>query len=233
MISIITYDTPHRKTQDLIQRLLMLGYTDLDLIATPWEARKNHVPIYKHRPSKATDVMPELMAERLGIKFRKMPMEDVASYFDVSKPEHILIAGAGILPEELAKNYDIINSHPGYLPNVKGLDALKWAILEGHPVGVTTHFVSEKADEGRLIEQKEIPLYYEDSFYSFAYRQYEMEMDMMAESIAIVNDKTEFQSLADDQYVAHRRMSHHLEIKMMDVFEKRKASAPSFRESLR
>ena len=35
---------------------------------------------------------------------------------------------------------------------MKGLDAFKWAILKGKKIGVTTHYVSEKADEGKLIE---------------------------------------------------------------------------------
>ena len=40
----------------------------------------------------------------------------------------MLIGGAGILPKKLVNSMKIINSHPAYLPYVRGLDSLKWAI---------------------------------------------------------------------------------------------------------
>ena len=52
----------------------------------------------------------------------------------------------------------IINSHPGYLPNLKGIDAIKWAIYGHQPIGVSTHYISEKADEGELIERVIVPV---------------------------------------------------------------------------
>jgi len=49
MIGIITYDTPHRKTQDLVTSLMLSGYSELHLIVLPWAERINFQPIYKHR----------------------------------------------------------------------------------------------------------------------------------------------------------------------------------------
>ena len=65
----------------------------------------------------------------------------------------ILIGGAGILPKEIIDNVNIINSHPAYLPSVRGLDALKWAIYNDMPIGVTSHIISEEADSGFLIRR--------------------------------------------------------------------------------
>lgn len=41
----------------------------------------------------------------------------------------------------MIQKYRIINAHPGYIPVVRGLDSLKWAIVEGLPIGVTTHLL--------------------------------------------------------------------------------------------
>ena len=231
MIGIITYDAPHKKTQDLIYQLILKGRKDLHIMATPWVERKNFVPIYKHRPGKTIDVSLSALCRQLGLNLSRLPMDELPDFLNQMKFEHILIAGAGILPEALAKNFKIINTHPGYLPYVKGLDAFKWAIYNEHPIGITTHYISEKADEGLLIQRKEVPVYYEDTFHSVAFRQYEMEIEMLADAAQIVAGNPTLEDLADDQYTANRRMPHHLEIKMMDKFEKLRAQASSFKES--
>ena len=213
MIGIITYDTPHRKTQDLVSKLILNGYSKLHLIVIPWVERKNFQPIFKHRPSKCVKISIEELAERLKLSYSKIEINDLNRFFSEKAFSHILIAGAGLLPEELAKNHKIINSHPGYLPNLKGLDAFKWAIYQGQPIGVTTHYISDKADEGELIEKRIIPIYFEDSFHNVAYRIYETEIEMLVDSIKLIDNKQiEHESLADNRYIANKRMPHNHEL---------------------
>jgi phosphoribosylglycinamide formyltransferase-1 len=38
--------------------------------------------------------------------------------------------GVGIIPQSVCCSFPVINSHPGYLPYIRGLDALKWAIYK-------------------------------------------------------------------------------------------------------
>lgn len=230
MIAIITYNAPHRKTQDLLAQLTFKGYHDLMVLAIPFVQRKNFQPLFKHRPGKAVDVSLDDLCIRLGISCVHTPVEELADQVAHFQPEHTLIAGAGILPEELAKNHRVINAHPGYLPYTKGLDAFKWAIFHGQPIGVTTHYISEKADEGLLIDRKEVPVFFEDTFHSVAYRQYEMEIEMLTEAIALAEGSLPEESLSDDRYVANRRMPHHLELKMMHQFKKMIDDAPSVKE---
>lgn len=230
-LAIITYDAPHRKTQDLISKLILNGYSDIHLVIIPWIERKNYVPIFKHRPSNKVSVTLDKMCERLNLQFSRIELENLDKYFKANHFKHILIGGAGILPENLAKNHKVINSHPGYLPNMKGLDAFKWAIYQGQPVGVTTHYISDKADEGELIEKQIVPIYFEDTFHSVAYRVYETEIEMLVRSISLIENKNAtLESLADNRYAANRRMPHHLEIIMMNKFEVLRKNSKSFRK---
>ena len=204
MINLITYNIPHRKTQDVVKELLFRGYNKIRLIIIPYENRKSFKPIYSHRPSNPIDVSPYKLSELF-----KLDCVDYSK--DMVFENKTLIAGAGILSQT-----GLINSHPGYLPNVRGLDALKWAIYEGQPIGVTTHLTSEEADSGYLIERKIIPVYYEDSFYELAMRVYETEIKMLVDAI----EKPIGEKLINQHYQPHRRMSHNKEIKMMDNFNK-------------
>lgn len=231
MIGIITYDRPHRKTQDLISQLIFKGYNNLLVIAIPFIERKTFQPLFSHRPTKAANIMVSEMCDHLGIQYVKTEIAGLQVYLSKFNFEHILIAGAGLVPEEITKEFKIINSHPGYLPNVKGLDALKWAILNGQPIGVTTHYISGNTDEGLLIERQIIPVYFEDTFHSVAFRQYETEIEMLVNSIKLVQIKNVNEKLIDERYKVNTRMPHHLELKMMNNFQRIIEKSPSVRES--
>ena len=231
MIAIITYDRPHRKTQDVITKLLLNGYSELHLVVIPWVKRKNFKPIFQHRPSQCVDISVAKLSDRLNLTYSKVEVEKLNQFFTEKNFDHILIAGAGLLPPDLATHHYIINAHPGYLPNVKGLDALKWAIYEGQTIGVTTHYISDQADEGALIEKKFIPIYYEDTFHSLAYRVYENEIEMMAHAVKLIDHgEAPLESLSDDRYHAHKRMPHHHELIMMDRFEELRRKSFSSRD---
>ena len=49
MIFVLTYDAPHRKTQDLLLKLKVRGYNDVQVLATPWESRENFKSLIPHR----------------------------------------------------------------------------------------------------------------------------------------------------------------------------------------
>ena len=220
MIGIITYNVPHRKTQDLVSQLLLRGHTNLCLVLIPYIERKNHIPLYQHRPSECANVDVFQMCNNFNI--------DYTSHLKTQDFENTLIGGAGILSKELVAQHNIINSHSGYLPYVKGLDALKWAIYLGQPIGVTTHYIDENTDEGTLIAQELIPVYFEDTFHSLAQRLYETEIRMLVDSI---EQEPEGTKLKDDRYPVNKRMSHHKELIMMERFEAIRKNSKSYRES--
>ena len=134
------------------------------------------------------------------------------------------------MPANLSKNNKIINSHPGYLPNLKGLDALKWAIYADQPIGVSTHYISDKADEGELIERIIVPVYFEDTFHSLCYRIYDTEIDMLVNAIMMIEQNISgLDVLGDDEFRANRRMPHHIENIMISKFEDLRKKSKSFK----
>ena len=213
MVYVLTYDFPHKKTQDLLFKLKIKGY-NVTVVATPWVKRKNFTPLIPHRFFKADDISPSELCSKLGFKYKK-----VQSLDELEVTDYILIGGAGIIPEKLTNSKKIINSHPAYLPYMRGLDSLKWAIFEGKPIGVTTHIISEETDTGWLIKKQLLPLYSWDTFHSVAYRQYEMEIDMLVDSIEDVKTAT-LEPLSSSYCEPQRRMPHRHEMKLISRFNK-------------
>lgn len=222
-IVVISYNTPHRKTQDVLFQLKARGYQNVTVFALPFVFRENPFkPIYAHRPSTAIDVSPEVLCERLLYRFKTVEARDINDLLNENPADFVLIAGAGLLPDELVENHKLINSHPGLLPKVRGLDSFKWALVKQIELGVTCHFVDSEADAGFLIEQKLVPIYKNDTFHSVAYRQYEIEIDLLVNSIDVIPTLEKFPSLSTTEYEPTRRMPKAIEESIMEAFEKYK-----------
>lgn len=214
-IGIITYDHPHRKTQDVLITLLMRGYSDIDVIALPWEERTEHKPLFPHRPKCLNHVPVETMCHRLKVLFYKSEMSQIEHLIICNQYDKILIGGCGIIPESLVK-WNIVNSHPGFLPNVRGLDSLKWALFNGQPVGVTTHFIGPLPDTGVMIRREIIPVSHNDSFHSLARKVYDTEISMLCDAVEDIPDGSHL--IASPEYPPARRMNHETELRMMSRF---------------
>lgn len=219
-IAVISYNTPHRKTQDVLFQLKAKGYQNVTVLALPFVQRENPFsPIYAHRPSTALQIETGLLCTNLSFDFKEVNVYDINEYLNHNKTDFVLIAGAGLLPDELVENHKLINSHPGWLPKVRGLDSLKWAIHNQQVLGVTCHFVDSEADAGFLIEQKEVPIYSNDTFHSVAFRQYEMEIEMLIHSLELIPKTRDFPSLSTTEFEATRRMPKAIEQNLMQDFE--------------
>ncbi|WP_313578008.1 formyltransferase family protein [Chishuiella sp.] len=219
-IAVISYNVPHRKTQDVLHGLKAKGYKNVKLLALPFVKRENpFIPIYQHRPNKAIQITPKNYCENFGYDFDLTSFETIYSQLESYQPDYIIIAGAGLLPSILVEKYKIINTHPGFLPFTRGLDSLKWAITNKTEIGVTTHFINEEADAGFLIEQQHVPVYENDTFHSVAQRQYEMEIEMLVNSLEIIPTITEFKSLSSSEHPATRRMPKLIEKNLLIAFE--------------
>ena len=217
-IGILTYPVKHRKTFDLLSLLRANGYVDVMVYAIPFHYQKKKFPIYQHRPE-MNYYIPDIkvLCENFGYKYEEGQLED----FAIEEERVILISGAGILPESFIERYTVINAHPGYIPNCRGLDAFKWAIIEKQPIGVTTHLVGEYVDAGLVIERREIPVYTSDTFHSLAQRVYENEVSMLVEAVGRMKNCS-FEMMYPGNYEVHKRMPAKVEKDILQRFEEYK-----------
>ena len=77
-----------------------------------------------------------------------------------------------------------INIHGALLPQYRGCNPTQWAILRGEMVtGVTLHEMTPGLDEGAIIDQKRVPLYFEDTWRSAQARIGEATDRLIAENL--------------------------------------------------
>ena len=226
MIVLLTYDAPHRKTQDVAMRLLIAG-KKFRVVAVPWEERKPRRFIYAHRPAEMTWPCepigdPGPFFEQFNIDYKVCEKGWLFEVLLGLDPELVILGGAGILPRAIVDGFRVLNVHPGLLPMCRGLDILKWTVLEGkYEVGVTAHLCDEHADLGWRICQAVVPIYATDTFHGFAMRQYEFEIGQTVRAIDLLGNKTRERltrifALGTE---SRRRMPRSKEVDLLDAFE--------------
>lgn len=217
-IAVLTYQAKHRKTYDVLCLLKANGYTDVKIYAVPLHYQKKKLPLVNHRPEMNYKI-PDI--EKMCLNFGFHCVSGQLDKLTIERDRIVLIAGAGILPDEFVNSHTIINSHPGYIPNCRGLDALKWAIVENQPIGVTTHLVGEYIDAGKVIERRLIDIHETDTFHALAERVYENEVSMLIEAIEKCDEKY-LQMIFPEHYAVHKRMPENIENTLLEKFEQYK-----------
>lgn len=215
-IAVLSYQTKHRKTYDTLCLLKANGYSHVHVYATPLTYQKRRFPLVQHRPSFVYDI-PETrdLCGNFGFAYSECAVNEL----DIAKNELVLVAGAGILPEDFVASHMIINAHPGYIPNCRGLDAFKWAIIEDQPIGVTTHLLGKYVDAGCVIERVQIPVYENDTFHSVACRVYGNEINMLVRAVKLVQHTEALQYIEPGKFAVHKRMPEDIEKTLLNEFE--------------
>ncbi len=214
-IGVLTYDQKHRKTYDTLCLLKAKGYTDVTVFAQAMTYTKKFEPLVSHRPEMIFNIPdPKELCHNLGYEYIEGPFENTIKENDAI----YLLCGAGLLPDPLVRAHRIINSHPGYSPYARGLDAYKWSVYYDLPLGVTTHFLGDYVDAGEIIERREIFIKPYDTFHSVAQRIYENEIDMLVSAIEMADQRHEF--IIPDNCV-FKRMPKDKEEHIMELFNQR------------
>jgi len=163
-IYLITYDRPHRKTQDLLLRYNLRGIRPV-LVVTPYkEFTKRPVPLYDLSPG-----------EPIGVsEYHQMIDHSVIMSEDLPTNVRYVIGGCQLLPESFVVGREIFNAHPGVLPYVRGLDSIKWAILNSDsPIGYTIHIIDEKVDWGLFVMRRLIDISPNDTIHTISRKIYD------------------------------------------------------------
>jgi methionyl-tRNA formyltransferase len=76
------------------------------------------------------------------------------------KPDLMALGNCNIIRPHIftIARHGCVNTHPGLLPEVRGVFPVVWAVYHDHPSGVATHFVDEKLDTGPLLYNQEFPV---------------------------------------------------------------------------
>ena len=153
LVYVVTYDCPHRKTYDVLTLLETKGYRNVTVFYHPMTYKKMFRPLLQHRPSDLHAIDTQTLCQNLDFRCVSLPsLEYLSDYVSEIGETPVLIAGAGLIPNDLLHKITFINAHPGYSPYARGLDAFKWSILKNLPIGVTVHTVGWDSEEKRREE---------------------------------------------------------------------------------
>ena len=175
-IGIITYDKPHKKTQEVLSGLYEIGYKKIKLIVSKFKKFKNKKSnsFFNHRPYQFNGTNYKELSKFYGIEYCNFNDKKVFKNLDVA-----LVCGSTIIDSNLIKKNFILNCHSGLIPLRRGLDSFKWAILEKEPIGNTLHYIDKSVDHGKVVSHKITPLFKSDTIELLAKRHYNEEIRML------------------------------------------------------
>jgi folate-dependent phosphoribosylglycinamide formyltransferase PurN len=203
-IGVFAYNFPHWKTQEGINNLIINGYKPKLILATNpvklnfYQSKIRITPkdLYLHHPKD--------LAKFYDIPY-KIIVHNSQETADLVKEYNLdlgIILGARILKPIAFKNFNIgvLNMHPGILPENRGLDNVKWAVINNYPQGVTTHLIDDKIDRGKLIDKQTIKIYKDDTLMDFHIRIQNLEQKMMIEALKLIPSIKKFKKLDIGNY---------------------------------
>ena len=184
---VFAYNFPHKKTQDFLQRLVLLGMRPLAVLAA--DPVRLNLPVRQLRvkPRHCDLIHPQEICHRLEIPYHVVDHGGPRCVDLLARlsPRLGVVAGARVLPPEVIERFTvgIVNFHPGLIPEVRGLDALSWAIYHGLPLGVTAHLIDRRVDAGHIVERRVIEEFSDDALVDLSLRLSETQVQMLATSI--------------------------------------------------
>ena len=226
-IGVFAYNFPHKKTQEGLLHLFLQVYRiECVLAADPVQLRFYQSKL-RIAPRGVPYTHPRVVAERIGADYHVVA-HDSAEAHDLIRSHDLdlgVILGARILkkPTIDAFNVGVLNLHPGLLPENRGLDNIKWAILKMWPQGVTGHLIDEKIDCGSLIDRREVDVFDDDTLLDVFLRVQNTELLVLDRCLEVLNGGTrDFSPLGESNYF--KAVPAKEEALLMETFDRYKQS---------
>lgn len=185
---VFAYNFEHWKTQAGLFNLFMNGYTPDMVILQDKKQLNFRQSEYRITPKGEYLINPKQICKKLGFRFMVCDHDDYRNdlYYE---SDYGVILGARILKQSTIEQYKgIINVHPGILPGNRGLDNLKWSLILGLPVGVTSHFIDEKIDMGRFIMSDTVGIDKDDTIRDLYIKQRNLEQRLLIETMGNIRE---------------------------------------------
>ena len=221
-IGVFTYNFPHHKTQEGMLNLILNNYKPTVIFAQNFEKLNHSQSIIRTSPKYINLMQPKDIASYFKIPFFQV-LHNSQETTSLIKKYHLdlgIILGARILKKDLINSFSIgiLNLHHGIIPQNRGLDTLKWAIIDKIPQGITSHLIDEKIDLGKIIDIKVVDVFPDDTLIDISIRNQETLQKMMIESIKKMEGALSFQKIqGEGKY--HSSMDTQTEALLLNCFD--------------
>lgn len=220
-IGIFAYNFRHWKTQAGIQNLCMAGYKPEVIFAADPVELKFYQSKIRVSPKDLFLWHPKELCDFYCIDYHvvRHNSEETATIVKKASLDLGIILGARILKPVAFRDFSIgvMNMHPGILPQNRGLDNLKWAIIDKKPQGVTTHLINDKIDRGQQILQEKIKIYEDDTLLDIHLRLQHLEQKLMIDSVSVLSRSPKLKTIKKGTY--YKSVPPEREAKMMQMFD--------------
>jgi len=221
-IGVFVYNFEHKKSQEGLLELFLNGIQPDCIFAADPVSINFYQSKIRIAPKGIKYIHPRAIARKLNIPYYEVDHSG-HQCLNIIKERQLdlgVILGARILRGPVVKSFNvgILNMHPGLLPENRGLDNVKWAIIDNISQGVTSHLIDDHIDRGLLIDKKTIDVYQDDTLIDITLRIQNLELKMMVDAIRkIENEEIDFMPLG----VGKRNVSIPASVEMYlgEIFE--------------
>lgn len=158
-------------------RILFMGTPDFAVHILKHILKENHtlvgVVTAPDKPSGRGQKMHASAVKRFALKEnlpvfqpKNLKSDEFQETLKTLKPDISVVVAFRMLPKKVWNfpKYGTFNLHASLLPDYRGAAPINWAIINGETkTGVTTFFLDEKIDTGKIILQEEVEIQKEDT----------------------------------------------------------------------
>lgn len=150
----------------------------------------------------------KMFAESIGLKVvqpKNLKDPEFITYLQQLAPDIIVVVAFRMLPEVVWKipSHGTINLHASLLPDYRGAAPINWVIINGErETGVTTFFIDEEIDTGKILLSDKIPVHEIDNAGSLHDRLKDTGAELLLTTVQRIADNdikpVEQKTLVDD-----------------------------------
>jgi phosphoribosylglycinamide formyltransferase-1 len=140
-----------------------------------------------------------ISAEEICARFNT-PFSIVAShngkksleYLEKSKPDLAVLCAARIISKKVIDKFriGILNCHPGWLPDYRGWDALRWSVFYNNNIGVTVHFIDNGVDMGDIVVRQQLETSNFSNFAALYQEALKVRLELLEAAVAKILDNS-------------------------------------------
>ena len=204
-IAVFTYTFGTIKTEAGLHHLVLNGFKPCLVLAAPPVPLNFYHSRIRIAPKDIRSTSPKILAKYYEVEYAEGPhnSEETCDLLRKNEIDVAVILGSRIIKQQVIDSVKIgiLNMHPGKLPDNRGLDNVKWAILLNMVNGATAHLINNKIDLGRQIHWQPINVYEDDTLMDIHLRVQDAERMAMIQALTkLENGVCEFEVLEGGIY---------------------------------